>query len=160
MKLCAVSDSLEICHSKRPARVSADLGIGWPVLLAFSAGAAGDKSELRSNSELVAGPDGISAENVWERDPRTERIPGHTLELGLGSLQPRLHSYVPVGSKQSLRRRIGMPVENRIFFTGEATSPILPVHGPRCLPLRSASRLRNHARRQQGRPHGRQLWTD
>jgi hypothetical protein len=54
MKLCAVSDSLEICHSKRPARVSADLGIGWPVLLAFSAGAAGDKSELRSNSELVA----------------------------------------------------------------------------------------------------------
>ncbi len=51
----------------------------------------------------------------WNQDPS-----------GLGS-----YSYVPVGSKQSLRRQIGMPVENRIFFAGEATSQYFPstVHG-------------------------------
>ena len=38
---------------------------------------------------------------------------------------------VPVGSKQSCRREIGMPVENRVFFAGEATSQFFPstVHG-------------------------------
>ena len=38
---------------------------------------------------------------------------------------------MPVGSKQSLRRQIGMPVENRVFFAGEATSQFFPstVHG-------------------------------
>ena len=39
----------------------------------------------------------------WNQDP-----------YSLGS-----YSYVPVGSKQSLRRQIGMPVENRIFFAAK-----------------------------------------
>jgi len=51
----------------------------------------------------------------WNQDP-----------FSLGS-----YSYVPVGSKQSLRRQIGTPVENRVFFAGEATSQFFPatVHG-------------------------------
>jgi hypothetical protein len=38
---------------------------------------------------------------------------------------------VPVASKQSLRRQIGTPVDNRVFFAGEATSQFFPapVHG-------------------------------
>jgi Flavin containing amine oxidoreductase len=85
---------------------------GWPVLLAFSAGAAGEKNELRSDSELVAAPM-ISLRKMygkeipepsgylvtrWDQDP-----------YSLGS-----YSYVAVGSKQSLRRQIGMPVEERV----------------------------------------------
>lgn len=102
---------------------------GWSVLLAFSAGAAGEKNELRSDSELVA------ALMVSLRKMYGKEIPEPTGYLvarwnqdpySLGS-----YSYVPVGSKQSLRRQIGMPVENRIFFAGEATSQYFPstVHG-------------------------------
>jgi len=51
----------------------------------------------------------------WNQDP-----------FSLGS-----YSYVPVGSKQSLRRQIGIPLKNRVFFAGEATSQFFPatVHG-------------------------------
>ncbi len=51
----------------------------------------------------------------WNSDP-----------FSLGS-----YSYTPVGSKQSYRRQIGMPVENKVFFAGEATSQFFPatVHG-------------------------------
>ncbi len=102
---------------------------GLPVLLAFSAGAAGEQNELRSDAELVAclmgclrkmyggsipEPSGYLVTR-WNQDP-----------FSLGS-----YSYVPVGSKQSQRRQIGMPVENRVFFAGEATSQFFPstVHG-------------------------------
>jgi monoamine oxidase len=102
---------------------------GWPVLLAFSAGAAGEQNERRSDAELVArlmeclrkmyGP-GIPAPRAhvitrWNQDP-----------FSLGS-----YSYVPVGSKQSQRRQIGMRIANRVFFAGEATSQFFPstVHG-------------------------------
>ena len=97
---------------------------GLPVLLAFSAGAAGEKNEVRSDAELVADlmgclrkmyGQGISEPaghliTRWNQDP-----------FSLGS-----YSYVPVGSKQSCRRQIGMAVENRVFFAGEATSQFFP----------------------------------
>jgi monoamine oxidase len=102
---------------------------GLPVLLAFSAGTAGEKNELRDNVELVAClidclrkmygqniPEPVGhLVTRWNQDP-----------FSLGS-----YSYVPVGSKQSLRRQIGTPVENRVFFAGEATSQFFPatVHG-------------------------------
>jgi monoamine oxidase len=102
---------------------------GLPVLLAFSAGTAGEKNELRTNAELVeclmACLRKMYGQNIpepvghlvtrWNQDP-----------FSLGS-----YSYVPVGSKQSLRRQIGTPVGNRIFFAGEATSQFFPatVHG-------------------------------
>ena len=112
-----------------PEIVNFDKIAGWPILLAFSAGAAGEKNELRSDPELVTTlmaclrkmygqgipePTGYKVTR-WNQDP-----------YSLGS-----YSYVPVGSKQSLRRQIGMPVENRIFFAGEATSQYFPstVHG-------------------------------
>lgn len=102
---------------------------GVPVLLAFSAGAAGEQNELRSDAEVVAclmeclrkmygqsipAPRGHLVTR-WNQDP-----------YSFGS-----YSYVPVGSKQSHRRQIGMPVENRVFFAGEATSQFFPstVHG-------------------------------
>lgn len=100
-----------------------------PVLLAFSAGAAGERNELRSDAELVGDlmaslrkmyGQGIPepAGHVvtrWKQDP-----------FSLGS-----YSYVPVGFTQSDRRQIGMPVDNRVFFAGEATSQFFPstVHG-------------------------------
>src|SRR5262249_40281067 len=102
---------------------------GLPLLLAFSAGAAGEQNELRSDAELVAclmeclrkmyGPDIPEPSGHlitrWNKDP-----------FSLGS-----YSYVPVGSTQSQRRQIGMPVANRLFFAGEATSQFFPstVHG-------------------------------
>lgn len=102
---------------------------GLPVLLAFSAGSAGEQNEQRSDAELVSclmdclrkmyGPDipQPSGHLVtrWNQDP-----------FSLGS-----YSYTPVGSSQSLRRQIGAPIEHRIFFAGEATSQFFPstVHG-------------------------------
>jgi len=102
---------------------------GWPVLLAFSAGHAGAQNEQRSDADLVEclmrclrrmyGPDTPEPKGHlvtrWGQDP-----------YSLGS-----YSYVPVGAKQSLRRVIGTPVENRVFFAGEATSQFFPstVHG-------------------------------
>lgn len=100
-----------------------------PVLLAFSAGAAGAKNESLSDEEVVGGlmaslrrmygdsipePAGYQVTR-WNNDP-----------FSLGS-----YSYTPVGSKQSYRRQIGEPVENKIFFAGEATSQYFPatVHG-------------------------------
>jgi monoamine oxidase len=102
---------------------------GLPLLLAFSAGTAGEKNELRSDVELVAClmdclrkmygqaiPEPVGhLVTRWNQDP-----------WSLGS-----YSYVPVGAKQSLRRQIGAPVASRIFFAGEATSQFFPstVHG-------------------------------
>ena len=102
---------------------------GLPVLLAFSAGAAGAANEQRGHAELVAclmdclrkmyGPHIPEPSGAlitrWNQDP-----------FSLGS-----YSYTPVGAKQSQRRQIGMPVENRVFFAGEATSQFFPstVHG-------------------------------
>ncbi len=102
---------------------------GLPVLLAFSAGTAGEQNELRSDAEVVASlmeclrkmygqdiPEPVGhLVTRWNQDP-----------FSLGS-----YSYTPVGSKQSQRRQIGMPVENRLFFAGEATSQFFPstVHG-------------------------------
>jgi len=102
---------------------------GLPVLLAFSAGEAGEKNELRGDAELVEclmdclrkmygrdipEPSGHVITR-WKQDP-----------FSLGA-----YSYVPVGAKQSQRRQIGMAVENRVFFAGEATSEFFPstVHG-------------------------------
>jgi monoamine oxidase len=111
---------------------------GLPVLLAFSAGTAGEKNELRGDAELVA------CLMVCLRKMYGENIPepvGHLVTrwnqdpFSLGS-----YSYVPVGSKQSLRRQIGIPVENRVFFAGEATSQFFPatVHGAFLSGVRSA----------------------
>jgi monoamine oxidase len=111
---------------------------GLPLLLAFSAGTAGEQNELRSDAELVAclmeclrrmygqnipEPSGHLITR-WNQDP-----------FSLGS-----YSYTPVGSKQSQRRQIGMPVENRVFFAGEATSQFFPstVHGAFLSGLRAA----------------------
>jgi hypothetical protein len=54
------------------------------------------------------------------------------------------NSYVPVGSKQSLRRQIGIPVENRVFFAGEATSQFFPatVHGAFLSGVRAAYEIK------------------
>jgi len=56
----------------------------------------------------------------------------------------RAASYVPVGSKQSVRRQIGMPVENRLFFAGEATSQFFPstVHGAFLSGVRAAYEIK------------------
>lgn len=102
---------------------------GLPVLLAFSAGEVGERNESCSDAELVGclmdclrkmygtdipEPSGHVVTR-WKQDP-----------YSLGS-----YSYVPVGAKQSQRRQIGMAIENRVFFAGEATSQFFPstVHG-------------------------------
>ena len=102
---------------------------GLPLLLAFSAGTAGEQNELRSDAELVACLMGCLRKMYGQNIPEPS---GHLVTrwnqdpFSLGS-----YSYVPVGSKQSYRRQIGMPVENRVFFAGEATSQFFPstVHG-------------------------------
>ena len=102
---------------------------GLPVLLAFSAGAAGEQNERRSDAELVACLMGCLRKMYGQNIPEPS---GHLITrwnqdpFSLGS-----YSYTPVGSKQSQRRQIGMPVENRMFFAGEATSQFFPstVHG-------------------------------
>jgi monoamine oxidase len=97
---------------------------GLPVLLAFSAGTAGEKNELRSDPELVA--DLMDCLRRMYGDDIPEPT-GHLITRWnqapycLGS-----YSYIPVGSKNSQRRQIGAPVENRIFFAGEATSQFFP----------------------------------
>jgi monoamine oxidase len=66
----------------------------------------------------------------------------HALEPGPFSLGS--YSCTPVGAKQSQRRQIGMPVENRVFFAGEATSQFLPstVHGAFLPCVRAAREIR------------------
>ena len=61
---------------------------GLPLLLAFSAGAAGEKNELRSDRRARRRPDGLPAQDVRPEHPRAVRSPHHALEPG--SLQPRL----------------------------------------------------------------------
>jgi len=100
-----------------------------PVLMAISAGTAGAKNENRSDVDLVASlmktlrrmyGEGIPEPEAtqitrWNSDP-----------YSLGS-----YTFIPVGSKQGLRRQIGMQVDNKVFFAGEATSQFFPatVHG-------------------------------
>ena len=98
-------------------------------LLAFSAGAAGEQNELRSDAEIVACLMDCLRKMYGQNIPQPA---GHLITrwnqdpFSLGS-----YSYTPVGAKQSQRRQIGMPVENRVFFAGEATSQFFPstVHG-------------------------------
>jgi len=102
---------------------------GFPVLLAFSAGTIGKKNELRDDVELVACLMACLRKMYGQNIPEPT---GHLITrwnqdlFSFGS-----YSYVPVGSKQSLRRQIGIPVENRVFFAGEATSQffLATVHG-------------------------------
>ncbi|MGH7787760.1 MAG: flavin monoamine oxidase family protein [Candidatus Binatia bacterium] len=102
---------------------------GLPVLLAFSAGTAGEQNERRSDAELV-----VCLMDCLRKmyGPNIPQPSGHLITrwnqdpFSLGS-----YSYTPVGAKQSQRRQIGTPVENRVFFAGEATSQFFPstVHG-------------------------------
>ena len=102
---------------------------GLPLLLAFSAGTAGETNELRSDTELVT--DLMAClRKMYGKDipePSGRLITGWNQDpYSLGS-----YSYVPVGSKHSKRRQIASPIDNRIFFAGEATSESFPasVHG-------------------------------
>ena len=102
---------------------------GLPLLLAFSAGSAGKKNELRTDVELVADLMACLRKMYGEDIPEPS---GHLITrwnqdpYSLGS-----YSYIPVGSKHTQRHQIGLPVENRVFFAGEATSQFFPssVHG-------------------------------
>src|SRR5262245_58560241 len=115
---------------------------GLPVLLAFSAGTAGEQNELRTDADLVACLMGCLRKMYGQSIPEPS---GHLVTrwnqdpFSLGS-----YSYVPVGSKQSLRRQIGMPVESRVFFAGEATSQFFPstVHGAFLSGLRAAYEIK------------------
>lgn len=112
-----------------PEIVNFDKILGIPMLLAFSAGAAGERNEMKTDAEVVgdlmaslrkmygAGipePTGVEVTR-WNADP-----------YSLGS-----YSFVPVGSKQIHRRQLALPVDNKVFFAGEATSQYFPatVHG-------------------------------
>jgi monoamine oxidase len=115
---------------------------GLPLLLAFSAGAAGEQNELRSDAELVGCLMGCLRKMYGQNIPEPA---GHLITrwnqdpFSLGS-----YSYTPVGAKQSQRRQIGMPVENRVFFAGEATSQFFPstVHGAFLSGVRAAYEIR------------------
>src|SRR4029453_5771697 len=127
---------------------------GLPVLLAFSAGTAGEQNELRGDAELVAClmaclrrmygqsiPEPVGhLVTRWNQDP-----------FSLGS-----YSYLPVGSKQSLRRQQGVPPRAVLLraprvqaelapsdrdarrepglLCGRSHLAVLSLHGPRRLP--------------------------
>lgn len=103
--------------------------LGQPVLMAISAGTAGATNENRSDEELV-----------HELMECLRKMYGESIPLPVGyqvtrwSKDPHAcgsYSYIPVGSKQGYRRQLGLQVENKVFFAGEATSQFFPatVHG-------------------------------
>ena len=124
---------------------------GLPVLLAFSAGTAGEQNELRSDAELVACLMDCLRKMYGQRHPGAVRPPHHPLEPG--PLQPRLlflHARrlqaEPAPADRHARREPGV-------LRGGSHVPVLPVHRPRRVPLRRARGVRDHARRRQGGPH-------
>lgn len=103
--------------------------LGKPLLLAFSAGAAGARNESRTDAELAADLMACLRKMYGEKIPEPAGFQvtrWNSDPFSLGS-----YSYIPVGSKQGMRKTIGLPVENRVFFAGEVTSQFFPatVHG-------------------------------
>jgi monoamine oxidase len=111
---------------------------GQPVLMAISAGTAGAKNENRSDSDLVESIMANLRRMYGEKIP----APSHSLVTRWNSdpFSMGSYSFVPVGSRQGFRRQLGMQVDNKVFFAGEATSQFFPatVHGAFLTGVRAA----------------------
>lgn len=115
---------------------------GVPVLLAFSAGSSGARTELRPDAEVVADLMGCLRRMYGDNIPEPvgyQITHWHSDPFSLGS-----YSYMPVGAKQSFRKVIGAPIANKVFFAGEATSQFFPatVHGAFLTGVRAAYEIR------------------
>ena len=123
---------------------------GVPVLLAFSAGTAGEKNELRGDAELVECLMACLRKMYGQSIPRAAGPPRHAVESG--PLQPRL---VLVRARRlqaelapadrDARREPGL-------LCGRSHVAVLSFDRPRRLPVRRPCRLRDQARRRQGGP--------
>jgi monoamine oxidase len=112
-----------------PEIVNFDKIAGIPMLLAFSAGAAGEKNESKSDAEVVA--DLMGSLRKMYGDDIPEPMGYEITRWNADPYSFGSYSFVPVGSKQSHRRQLAESVDNKVFFAGEATSQYFPatVHG-------------------------------
>ncbi|WP_440683917.1 flavin monoamine oxidase family protein [Cysteiniphilum halobium] len=109
-----------------------------PILMAFTAGVVGKQLEQLSDRELLALIIDSLKHMYGENLPK---LKSHCItrwasdEYSYGS-----YSYLPVGVKAKRRQRLGKPVDNKLFFAGEATSFYFPstVHGAFLSGVRSA----------------------
>jgi monoamine oxidase len=102
---------------------------GTPLLMGFNAGSAAEAMEARSDAEIVADAMGVLRTIFGSAipDPIEWRISRwHHDPLARGS-----YSYLPPGATPDDRAQLGTPVDERLFFAGEATATDFPatVHG-------------------------------
>ena len=121
-----------------PKIVNFDKIAGWPLLLAFSAGAAGERNELRSDSELVAALMASLRKMYGKEIPQRHRLPGHTLEPG--SRQPRLLFLCPCRLQTKLAPPDRHARRKPNLLRRRSDLPILPVtvHGAFLSAVRAA----------------------
>ena len=75
-------------------------------------------------------PDGVSAENVWERESPSRPVTWSHVEAQIPTASAPIPMSLSAPNK-ACAARWAYPLENRIFFAGEATSQYFPstVHG-------------------------------
>lgn len=107
---------------------------GWgrpqeqPLLTALTGGAAANALEARPEAALDAALDHLAT--IFGSGVTGDYETGEVIAWGNDSFAKMGYSYVPVGGV-GLRARLAQPVENILFFAGEATHPIRAgtVHG-------------------------------
>ena len=124
-----------------PAFVNLHAALGVPYLMGFAAGSWAREMEGRPEGEVRARVVEILRAMFGSRTPEPEaflRTRWAHDPFTLGS-----YSFVPVGSGPDDRRALAEPVEERLFFAGEATSPDYPatVHGAFLSGVREAQRI-------------------
>ncbi|WP_116963742.1 flavin monoamine oxidase family protein [Fastidiosibacter lacustris] len=112
-----------------------------PILMAFTAGVVAKQLEHLSDRELIALVIDSLKHMYGENLPNLKNYcitRWHSDEYSYGS-----YSYLPVGVKAKRRQKLGKPVDNKVFFAGEATSFYFPstVHGAFLSGVRSAYQI-------------------
>jgi monoamine oxidase len=114
---------------------------GQPVLCGFHVADYGRALELQSDAEIVAGMMAVLRKLYGRHIPNPEAsliTRWHSDPFAYGS-----YSFIPVGTSGAAYETLARPVENRLFFAGEATHRTHPstVHGAYLSGLRAAREI-------------------
>lgn len=109
-----------------------------PVLMAFSAGSFAKKVEAMSDEDIIEQIMGTLQRHYGSAIPKPEKY--KITRWFEDPLSYGAYSYLPAGVERDNRNALAMPVDNKVFFAGEATSFYFPstVHGAFLSGVRSA----------------------
>lgn len=114
---------------------------GAPVLLAFNAGEFGHQIEGLSDKEVTEQAMGVLRKIYGASIPEPTDVV--VTRWGSDPFSYGSYSYLKVGANAHMRSILAEPLNNRLFFSGEATSKHYPatVHGAYLSGLREAERI-------------------